>query len=145
MKRREPPKSVLAHLETNEDYQALTDRLELLGRTQQILNEHWARLDLSVLAVRHENLLIGTPNAAVAAKCRQVEPSMIDRLKPVLPGLTRIRYRPRPKAAAAPAAPPSRKRPISDAALTGIDQAVAAMPDGTGRQALLRLLRRRQR
>ncbi|MGH1358731.1 MAG: hypothetical protein ACRBC3_08200 [Burkholderiaceae bacterium] len=144
MKLREPPKTAIAHLEGNEAYQAVADRVDLLRRTQQILDAHWARLGLTVLAVRHEGLLIGTVNAAVAAKCRQMEPSMIDRLKPLLPGLVQIKFRPQAKKAPTNAAPASRKQLISAAALADMNAAVANMPEGTGRQALLRLLQRRR-
>lgn len=144
MNLRAPPKTAIVHLEGNDQFQAVADRVDLLRRTQQILDTHWSGLTLTVLAVRHESLLVGTLNAAVAAKCRQMEPSMIDRLKPLFPGLVQIKFRPRVDTSPASAPAVSRKRLISDTALAGIDAAVARMPDGTGKEALIRLLRRRQ-
>ena len=136
---RRPASPAFEHLQRDSTFQALAPRLELLQRTQRTLDEHWPTFGLSIQAVRHESLLILTPNAAVAAKCRQIEPSLIERLKPLFPGLVSVRFRPRP---AAPARPerPSHKLPIGPAGLAAIDRQLAALPAGTVRDKLAKMI-----
>lgn len=134
----------IVHLQKDEVFQALSSRLELLQRTQQTLDENWPNLALKVLAVRHESLLIQTPNAALAAKCRQIEPSVIARLKPLYPGLTQVRFRP---ATAHQGAAPQRhsaKQPIGAQTLDAMQAQLESMPAGIVRDALARLLARQQ-
>ena len=134
----------MAHLARAEEFQAVAARVDLLLRTQQILDARWPDMGLTIIGIRHETALVGTPNAAVAAKCRQFEPSMIETLKPLYPGMMQIKFRPvRSQAENLPAAS-KRKRLISPAALEKIDVALASMPAGAGRDALDRLLRRRR-
>lgn len=134
----------MAHLARNEEFQAVAVRVDLLLRTQQILDARWPGLNLQIIGIRHESALIGTPNASVAAKCRQLEPSMIDALKPLHPGMMQIKFRPVQRRSDEPGQPRSQKRLISQAALDKIDSALTAMPAGTGKDALARLLRRRR-
>jgi len=134
----------MAHLARNEEFQAVAVRVDLLLRTQQILDGRWPDLDLKIIGIRHETALVGTPNAAIAAKCRQLEPSMIEAFKPLHPGMMQIRFRPvqaRPEQARQAV---GGKRLISQAALDKIDAALATMPKGRGRDALARLLRHRR-
>ncbi len=141
---RREARPAIVHLHKDEAFQALSSRLELLQRTQQTLDENWPNLALKVLAVRHESLLIQTPNAALAAKCRQIEPSVIARLKPLYPGLVQVRFRPATASRAAPAQRTSVKQPIGATTLQAMRTKMESMPAGIVRDALARLLARRQ-
>jgi len=135
----------MAHLARSEEFQAVAVRVDLLLRTQQILDAKWPGMGLRIIGIRHENALVGTPNAAIAAKCRQLEPSMIHALKPLHPGLMQIKFRPvRPSDVDDSGERGSRKRLISQAALQQMDLALADMPAGSGKDALTRLLKRRR-
>lgn len=139
-----PAQPAIAHLAQNEAFQAVSARVDVLVRTQRILDEHWAALKLTVMAIRHEDMLIGTPNAAVAAKCRQFVPSIIARLKPLHPGLGQLKFRPRSARAAAVSGPDSHKQLISADALAAMNQALVDMPEGPVRDAMARMLERRR-
>lgn len=134
----------MAHLARAEEFQAVAARVDLLLRTQQVLDARWPDMSLTIIGIRHETALVGTPNAAVAAKCRQLEPSMVEALKPLFPGMMQIKFRPVRSRTKAEAASSNRKRLISGAALEKMDTALASMPAGAGRDALERLLRRRR-
>ncbi|MEZ5739671.1 MAG: hypothetical protein R3E68_09610 [Burkholderiaceae bacterium] len=47
-------------------------------------------------AARQDTLVLATRSAAMAAKCRQLEPSLLAAVRPVHPGLTRLRVKPMP-------------------------------------------------
>lgn len=137
-------RSVQAVLDEDPGLRPLIDRIDTLRHGQQILSSGWPHLNLRIMAVRDDSLTVGAPNAALSAKCRQLEPSMLAALRPLYPGLMSIRFRTDP-AATSLAQPRPAKQPISARSLATLRAAIPTMAAGPLREALLRLVNRPER
>lgn len=99
---------------------------------------------LVVAGLREGVLVLETPGAALAARCRQSEPSLRAGLQRDWPGIRVIRFVPQ-RAAARPAPPPGPPRRIPPAALGGLDALHERLAESPLRDAVARLAARRGR
>ena len=118
-------------------------QVDTLLRIQRALADARPDLPLTVVAIQGDTLVVATPSAALAAKCRQSEPSLRTSLQETWPQVNRIRFRPqRSTGAARRSAAPVRAIPAP--ALDGFDALRGQLGASPLRTALDRLLARRR-
>lgn len=143
MTRPTPPRHPLGWLEQAPEFRALTDRAERLLALQSDLALCAPGRGLTALALEDGTLQVGTPGAAAAAKMRQLEPTLVDRLNSRGWSVRRIRFKPMRTGSVAPPAAPVPRAPIPPQALRALGAlAIGAASEGL-REALERLSRRR--
>lgn len=122
----------------------LSARVEIMAAVQKALGTEWSGLHLRVLSMRDGCLNLATKSAAVAAKARQMEPSMLAVAQRVNPSIQTIRFKPDKSGPASLGAiePNPRNRQIGSECLEQIQMAASEMAVGPTRAALERLIRR---
>lgn len=142
------PKLVLDWLGSEPAYRDAAAQIDTLVRIERALHEAAPELALSVVAIQGETLIAATRSAAAAAKCRQLEPSLLAAVQETSAKVNRIRFRPQraTRQAAPPAAP---RRAIPERALDEL--AALSTATGAGRRtptplqrALARLVRKQR-
>ena len=135
-----PARQASHWLDDDETFRAVRDAARRLLAAQRDLDALAPSLRLRVLAWRGDELWVDAPNAAMAARLRQTEPSLREGLRDRGWQVSRIRYRSQPgQVTAAPAAAPRRIPAAGLAALAGLRETIA--PDHPMQRALADLLR----
>jgi hypothetical protein len=107
---------------------------------QGAIDARWPAMRLRVLAVRDDTLVLQAPNPALAAKCRQVGPSLIEAVAGHAPGVRQVKVKAAPRSEAPP--PARRDKHLDEAALENLQDAASSLPEGRLRAALQRMIRR---
>lgn len=134
---------LMAALSDNPEMRDLGARLALMLAVRDCLARGWPDLPLTPVSVRDGVLRLATPNAALAAKCRQSAPSILLAVRRVYPEVEEVRFSARPQATLPVAAPSDRPRELSAETLEKLQYAASELPDGPVRAALQRMVRRR--
>ena len=138
------PRHALGWLDQEAGFRALADRAQRLLALQEDLRRSAAGLELTALGVEHDCLLVGTPGAAVAAKLRQMEPTIVEDLYSRGWQIKRIRFRPQPKAGSAAARFEARAA-IPASALARLGDLAKETSSPALKEALANLLRGQRR
>ena len=139
--KRTAPRSALGWLEDQAEFRALADRAERLLALQADLSAVSPAHSLVAMGVENEALMVGTPNASMAAKLRQLEPSIVAALRDRGWQIKRIRFRPQPPGAAGSRPPPRLKAPVPTEALKGLAQLREEASSPALKEALTNFLR----
>lgn len=132
------PKQVLDWLSAEPAYRNAAAQIDTLLRIEAALRKAAPELALSVIAIQGETLIAATRSAAAAAKCRQLEPSLLAAVQEATAKVNRIRFRPqRTSRPAAPVAAP--RQPIPERTLAAFAELGAAT--GAGRRSATSLQR----
>jgi len=135
-----PARQASHWLDDDDDYRTVREAARRLLAVQRDLDALAPSLRLHVLAWRGDELWIDAPNAAMAARLRQTEPSLRAGLLGKGWQVSRIRSRSQPGQAVAAPLPAPRRIPAAGlAALAGLRDAIA--PDHPMQRALTELLR----
>lgn len=140
-----PPRHPLGWLGQQSSFRELTDRAQRLLALQGDLQLCLPALPVTVLALENDTLVVGAAGAAAAAKLRQMEPSVLAKLRSRGWTLSRIRFRPRPAGSAPPRPAPRIKAPIPETALVGLQALAEQASSPPLQQALQQLLRTQER
>ena len=132
-----------------------TDELKVLSararrlRELQSLYAGSAPRELAVLSrvknLRAGTLLISADNAAVAAKLKQLAPTLLASLRKSEAEITGIRIEVQVSGALHERTPKSRKTPLTADAIQEFDALEKRMPDGALKSALARMVRRHRK
>ena len=143
---RSAPKQVLDWLGTDPSYRNAAQRVDTLLRLEATLQRAAPELGLCVVAIEGDTLTVATRSSGAAAKCRQLEPSLLAALRGTSLQVNRIRFRPQ-RSIRPPPAPAWTPRHIPESALAAFE--AIGTPSGPGKraltplqQALARLVRR---
>ncbi len=130
-------------VQSNPDLAELARRIELLTEIQQVLDSQWRSMNLAVLSIRDGVANINTVNASIAAKARQMAPSVLAAIQRVNSTISEVRFKPA-KAGVASNAPVRERidREISSDALEQLQMAASQIDQGPTRAALERLIQR---
>lgn len=122
----------------------LSGRIAVMAAVQNTLQARWPALDCRVLSMRDGVLNLSMRSAALAAKARQLEPSMLGAVQRVNPTIRSIRFRPAKNDGTVRLAQAhsTRERQIADDALESLQFAASEMNPGPLRLALERMIRR---
>lgn len=135
-----PARQASHWLDDDDTYRAVRDAARRLLAIQRDLDALAPSLRLRILAWRGDELWVDAPNAAMAARLRQTEPSLREGLLGKGWQVSRIRYRSQPgQAVAPPAAEPRRIPSAGLEALAALRDTIA--PDHPMQRALTELLR----
>ena len=135
-----PARQASHWLDDDETFRDVRDAARRLLAAQRDLDALAPSLRLRILAWRGDELWVDAPNAAMAARLRQTEPTLREGLRSRGWQVSRIRYRSQPgQAVAAPVAAPRRIPAAGIAALAALREAIA--PDHPMQRALADLLR----
>ncbi|HOA92182.1 MAG TPA: DciA family protein [Quisquiliibacterium sp.] len=141
---------MLAWLGRHQGFDALTARAEVLLALQADLD----RLDtsatggarrLTALGLQDDVLVLSAPGAALAAKLRQIEPSLLAGLAVRGWKVKRIRIQPQPPRQGAPTPPPTPKAPVPASAVAAFEALGRQVDDPGLKRALARFVARRRR
>ncbi|MEZ5658602.1 MAG: hypothetical protein R3E83_08745 [Burkholderiaceae bacterium] len=127
------------HFRQDHTFESLRAQADRLAAMQREIDARWPAMRLSVLAVHDDTLVLSAPNSALAAKSRQVAPSLIAAVAGFAPGLNKIRVK------AVPPPPPAPARPgkeIGEHALEQLQAVASELPEGRLRRALQRMIKR---
>jgi hypothetical protein len=139
------PRHALGWLEQQAEFRALTDRAERLLELQADLRACAPGLALTALGLENDELLVGAPSAAAAAKLRQLAPSITSALVARGWKVKRIRFRPQP-GSLGPVPPRHRmKDPIPADALAGLEALAEQASDPALKEALAHLVKTHRR
>lgn len=126
--------------------QDLAAQARRLGELQRDLDACAPVRGLLVTSLDGDLLVLTSTSAALAAKLRQFEPTLVARLNQRGWRVSRVRVRARPAAAMQPAPAPGPARPpLPDDALQSLDGLMTGCEEGPLRLALARLLRNQRR
>ena len=126
-------------------FRALGAQVELLVRVERALRAASPRTPLSVVSLEAGQLVVTAPNASMAARLRQVEPTLLAALREAGFAVETIRFRP-PRAGPGGARPPLPvKRPIPAGALQRLEELAGSVERSPLKDALARLVARRRR
>lgn len=140
---RQPFTALIDHFERDHSFEALRAQAARLQAMQRAIDDRWPAMRLTVLAVRDDSLVVQTPSPALAAKCRQVAPSLLEAVAGWAPGLSRVRVRAATGASLpAPPRPARPERAIGEQALETLQSMTSDLPAGPLRKALQRMIRR---
>jgi len=144
---RSAPRQAIGWLEQHAPFRAVASQAERLLDLQADLRRCAPGLALTALGLEAEELLVGAPNAASAAKLRQLAPSIAKGLRELGWQVKRIRFRPQPASHAARAASPRLKDPIPSDAIERLESLAEQATSPALKEALAHLVRtqRRQR
>ncbi|MEZ5651007.1 MAG: hypothetical protein R3E87_10715 [Burkholderiaceae bacterium] len=128
------------HFRQDHTFEALRTQADRLIAMQREIDARWPGMRLTVLSVHDDTLVLCAPNSALAAKSRQIVPSLIEAVAGYAPGLAKVRV----KALPPPAAPPRPRavKVIGEQALEQLQGTASELAAGPLRNALQRLIRR---
>ena len=146
---RSAPKLVLDWLGSDPSYRDAAQRVDTLLRLEAALQRAAPELGLAVVAIEGDTLIVATRSSGAAAKCRQLEPSLLAALQGTAAQVNRIRFRPQRsgRRPARPAWAPRRRIPESALAAfedLGTPSNPGKRPATSLQRALLRLVRRQR-
>jgi hypothetical protein len=128
-------------LSTDPAYRELALRIGGLVELQAMMSASYPELRVDVLSLEGGTLAVAARNAALAARLRQLEPSVVGALRRRGAAVERLRIRTRLGHDAGAAATPSQPRPpIPQSALSALRDVGAQVEEGALRQAIERLL-----
>ncbi len=143
------PKQVLDWLSAEPAYRNAAAQIDTLLRIEAALRKAAPELGLAVVAIQGETLIAATRSAAAAAKCRQLEPTLLAAVQETTAKVNRIRFRPQrtSRTRLPPIAP---RAPIPERALAAFAELGAATAAGRRtatplQRALVRLVKRQRR
>jgi hypothetical protein len=136
-----PPRHALGWLEQQAEFRALTDRAQQLLALQADLRRCAPGLTLIAMGVENDELLVGAPSAATAAKLRQLAPSITTALQGLGWQVKRMRFRPQPGAQGAAAPRHREKAPIPPDALDRLMVLSEQASDPALKEALANLVK----
>jgi hypothetical protein len=139
--KRTAPRNVLGWLEQQSEFRALVDRAERLLALQADLSACTPSHSLVAMGIENETLLVGTPTTSMAAKLRQMEPSIVAALRDRGWQIKRIRFRPQPPGSRQARPPAPLKAPIPSSALAGLSRLCEEASSPALKEALTNLLR----
>jgi hypothetical protein len=141
-----PPTSraAIAWLRTESGFARLGEQASRLASLQQDLDRCLPALSLSVIALERDTLVVGAAHAAVAARVRQLEPTLVAALGRCGWKIDRIRFKPQWRPVAAPAPRGAKPRPGA-AAVAGIAALSERVEDPRLKAALQRLAARHRK
>ena len=146
----DPADHVIAWLGRHDGFGALTARAEVLVALQADLD----RIDttrpggtrrLTALGLQDDVLVLSAPGAALAAKLRQIEPSLLAGLAVRGWKVKRIRIQPQPPRQGPPVPPPTPKAPVPPSAVAAFEALGREIEDPGLKRALAHFVARRQR
>ncbi len=128
-------------LEQESSFRAVAARVDRLVALQATITAACPRVPMTVMSIDGETLTVSTPNAAWAARLRQLEPTLRAALQAKRAKINRIRIVPQRASGtqAAPARVP--KQPIPTEALTALAQLRDTVEGSPLKEALTNLLR----
>ena len=142
------PKQVLDWLSTEPAYRNAAAQIDTLLRIEAALRKAAPELALAVVAIQGETLIAATKSAAAAAKCRQLEPSLLAAVQETTAKVNRIRFRPQ-RSSRKTLPPIAPRQPIPERTLAALAELGSAT--GAGRRsatslqrALTRLVKRQR-
>jgi hypothetical protein len=142
------PKQVLDWLSAEPAYRNAAAQIDTLVRIEAALRRAAPELALAVVAIQGETLIAATRSAAAAAKCRQLEPSLLAAVQETTAKVNRIRFRPQ-RSSRKTLPPVAPRQAIPEGALAAFAELGAAT--GAGRRsatslqrALTRLVKRQR-
>ena len=138
----QPARSAIDWLGANEAFRAASQQGARLLRFQQALDRASGGLRLTVIALNGEQATLAASNAAAAAKLRQSEPSLRERLAAEGWPIERFRIRAEPPRWLRRAPSPRIKPPIPDDGVRAVAALAHAVDDGPLKDALQRLAAR---
>jgi len=138
---RSAPRQAIGWLEQHAPFREVANQAERLLDLQADLRRCAPGLPLTALGLDAEELLVGTPNAASAAKLRQLAPSIARGLRELGWQVKRIRFRPQPAARAAGSVAPRLKDPIPPEAIERLESLAEHAASATLKEALAHLVR----
>ena len=140
-----PARAAIDWLGADEAFRAASRQGARLAQFQRALDRAGGGLRLTVVALADGCATVAAANAAAAAKLRQSEPSLRERLAADGWAIERFRIRAEPPRWMPRAPAPRLKPPVPAAAVRSIDSLAGAVDDGPLRQALQRLAARHRR
>ena len=146
----DPAGHVLAWLGRHQGFDALTARAEVLLALQADLDcldtsATGGARRLTALGLQDDVLVLSAPGAALAAKLRQIEPSLLAGLAVRGWKVKRIRIQPQPPRQGAPTPPPTPKAPVPASAVAAFEALGRQVDDPGLKRALARFVARRRR
>ena len=132
-------------LDDQQEFRALAARAQGLVRLQEDLLRCCRHRGLMAVSLEAGTLRVATPGAALAARLRQTEPSLVSALRSAGWPVERIQFRPLRPEDMAPPAPFEPRQDIPRQALDGLRELHGQAEDPRLKQALERLLKHHAR
>lgn len=140
-----PARPAASWLDAEANFRALAARVDRLVALQARLAEACPRIPLVVMSLEAATLTVATPNAAWAARLRQMAPTLLEVLRRDCAQVSRIRIVPQ-RRGAAPAPVASAPRPaVPPHALAELARLTAGIEASPLKQALANLIRHQRR
>lgn len=140
-----PARPAASWLDAEASFRALAARVDRLVALQARLAEACPRVPLAVMSLEEATLTVATPNAAWAARLRQMAPTLLEVLRRDCAQVSRIRIVPQ-RHGAAPAPPAAAPRPaVPPHALAELARLTAGIEASPLKQALANLIRHQRR
>lgn len=132
-------------LEQESSFRAVAARVDRLVALQATLSEACPRVPMTVMSIDDETLTVSTPNAAWAARLRQLEPTLRAALQAKRAKINRIRIVPQRAGGTSTAPARVPKQPIPAEALGALAQLRDTVEGAPLKEALTNLLRHQRR